>query len=141
MIACRLTLSLLAAAAAIPLGACGGEDTLSAEQFVDRANAEGAGMLLGEPLPASGPIEVFSVELAETGEEPRAAGSQDGHEDGAASLAITGDEEAGVVELERCEGALTITCYRVENVVLRVQSGEPRELERIESAIGALGGE
>lgn len=131
--ATALSLAALAAAAGC------GEREYSASEFVEEANAHGAGLELGEPLLSSREdTEVYAVEVepvAATGE--LGADAHDAH--GGGSLTITADSEAGAAEYERCEGAETLVCYRAANVVLAVEDElGADELVGVDGAIRAL---
>jgi hypothetical protein len=139
-------LSMLIAAA---LAGCGsGETTFTAQEFVERANDEGAGLELADRLSsASGAAEVWSVRLS--GGDPggpspsppaSGAGSSLGADlaHGGGSLAVSEDAEAGAAEYDRCEQAVTLTCFRAANVVLRLEGGTPDEVARIEDALRAM---
>lgn len=135
-----------AALAALGLGvvllaACG-EREFDAAEFVAEANERGAGIELGEPLlSAREGTEVYGFDLEPQG----TAGAEDhggGHEHAGGSLIVTADADAGRAELERCQGAVTLACYRAANVVLAVE-GEPGspELAGLDAAIRALASE
>ena len=128
---------------AVPLAGCG-EREFDAREFVAEANANGAGLELGEPLLSSrDETEIYAVEVkptAATGETGDGAPRHLEHAGG--SLIVAPDVEAGEEEYERCEGAVTIVCYRAANVVLALE-GEPQspELVGVDGAIRALGSE
>lgn len=134
----RLAALLLAPVA---LAGCG-EREFDAREFVAEANANGAGLELGQPLLSSrDETEIYAVEVeptAATGESGAGASGSLGRAGG--SLIVAPDVDAGKEEYERCERAATIACYRAANVVLALE-GEPQspELVGVDGAIRALG--
>lgn len=139
----RTAAALLAVAA---LAACG-ETEFDAEGFVSEANDRGAGLELGEPLlSAREETDVYAVEV----ERPSATGRPDGADEhlgehehvGGGSLIVAADADAAKAEFERCEGAVSLVCYRAANVVLALE-GEPNspELVGVDGAIRALASE
>jgi hypothetical protein len=126
------------AAAALLAGACG-ETTFDAQGFVDEANAKGAGVELGEPLLTEREdIQLYAIEIepaSATGE----AEPSGGHEHSGGSMIVTEDAEDAEQEFQRCDGAVTIVCYRAANVVLAIE-GDPSsaELVGLDGAIRAM---
>ena len=118
-------------AAVVPLLAgCGEERTFDAEEFVEEANARGAGMELGEPLSSADPgSEVHAVELASSATQVHGGGS----------LIVVDDVESGQAEFTRCESAASLTCYRAANVVLRLEEVSPEQRAQLDEAFSALG--
>jgi len=116
--------------------ACG-ETTFDAPGFIEEANSNGAELRLGDELLVTAEDrEVFAVELAEPGEP----GAEEGDGHGGGSLTVTADADAALAELERCEGAVSLLCYRAANVVIAFEDViPPEELERFEAAITKLG--
>jgi hypothetical protein len=144
----RLAAGLSILIAAAPVGCGSGETTFTAQEFVERANDEGAGLELADQLSsASGAVEVWSVRLsggAPGSPSPAPPASGAGPSPGAdlahggGSLAVSEDAEAGAAEFDRCERAVTLTCFRAANVVLRLEGGTPDEVARIEDAVSAM---
>lgn len=131
----------LSVATALVVAGCG-EREFSASEFVEEANSHGAGLELGDPLQSSREdTEVYAVEVepvAATGE--LGADAHDAH--GGGSLTVTADSEAGAAEYERCEGAVTLICYRAANVVLALEDElGPDELVGVDGAIRSLASE
>ena len=130
-------LGSLLAVAAIATGC--GEQRFDADEFIERANANGAGLVLGEPLLSERDgVEIYAVELLPTSATGEVAPTG-GEAHGGGSLIVAEDAEAGQSEYARCEGAVTLVCYRAANVVLAVE-GEPgsAELVGVDGAIRAL---
>ena len=140
-----LNTTLLIAFALVWAG-CGGSDrTFDESEFVDALNEEGAEVSLGSSLSNDQDgVEVFEIRFedhaTENAEAP-AAGEvpADDHEHGGGSLAITEDDEAGVEEYQRCEGAVTLLCFRAGNAVLILEDSiAPEDAAALETAIRGL---
>ena len=124
---------------ALVAAGCGGERSFEAAEFVDEANREGAALVLGEPLTSleeGADVYVVSFEKAPAPEVSAGRAHSGG------SLVVTEDAEAATGEFQRCEGAVTLTCYRAANVVLYFDA-EPTDehVGRVDAAIRALGEE
>jgi hypothetical protein len=124
-----------------------GEATFDAREFVDRANAEGAGLELGEELTATAEdVEIWAVRFADaSGRIPPASPGASGGSvrvpdlaHGAASLAVVESAGDAEEEFERCEATATLTCFRAANVVVRVENATNQEIDRLTEAIAAL---
>jgi hypothetical protein len=104
---------------------CGGERTFEPEEFADAANAEGAGMTLGDELVSiEEGVDVYAITFA------KGPGG---------SLVVTDDADAAREEHARCEEAVTLVCYRAANVVLMLEGEEGDEhLAKVDAAIRAL---
>ena len=115
---------------------CGGEREFQVEEFVEAANEEGAGLVLGDSLTSiEEDVEVFAIEFAEDGGE-----SEGRHAHSGGSLIVAGDAASATEEFERCETAVTLTCYRAANVVLFFDAeSTPDHIARVDAAIRALG--
>ena len=130
----------LLSVAALAAG-CGAKE-FGAQEFVREANARGAGLQLGEPLVSTREeMEIFAVELLPTSATGE-VGPDQGGQRAAGSLIVAPDIETGEEEYVRCEGAVTLVCYRAANVVLALegQPGSP-ELVGVDGAIRALASE
>ena len=124
------------------LAACGeGERTFSAQGLVEEANANGAGLELGEALETSREgAEVTAVTFVEAGEPHDDEIAQ--HEHGGGTLTITTDADAGLAEYERCEAAATLLCFRASNAVLFFEASlDPADRTRLEDALRAMASE
>jgi hypothetical protein len=122
-------------------GSDGGGQTYSAASFVKAANAEDAGLELGEPLPfpRQGTLEVRVLRFTGTGAAPTTPGAApppDVHGSGTAS--VFSDDAAATGEYERCRAGGLI-CLRAANVALEF-SGDvaPADLDRLSAALEAL---
>jgi len=127
----------LVALLALGGGCGGGERAFEAQEFVDAANAAGAGILLGPPLQsAREDVEVF--ELRFSGSSATGAGPDAEDEHGGGSMAVAGDAATAEAEFERCERAVTLICYRAANVALILEGAGSDEQARIDRAIREL---
>jgi len=120
--------------------ACGSERTFSAEEFVEEANAHGAGLTLGAPLETAREegIELRAVELAEPEPEPEPE-DEAAHDHAGGTLTITPDPSAGAAEFERCEQAVSLICFRAANAVLLFEDAlEAEEQARIADALRGM---
>lgn len=127
---------------ALALAGCGdGERTFSAQELVEQANANGAGLELGDALETSREVaEVREVTFVEAGEPHDDEIAQ--HEHGGGTLTITTDAEAGLAEYERCESAATLLCFRASNAVLFFEASlDPADRTRLEDALRAMASE
>lgn len=117
--------ALLVLIALLAVG-CGGEREFEPGEFVDAANEEGAGLVLGDSLTSiTEDVEVFSISF---------------RGGGGGSLIVTGDSESAAGEFERCENAVTLTCYRAANVVVYFDAAPGDEnIAKVDAAIRALG--
>lgn len=129
----RLLIALALAASGI--GGCG-ERTFGEEEFIEEANNVGAGLTLGLILSENEQgVPVRAIELIPAGaSRPLQPGEDAG---GGTMLVLEGSEEARE-EFERCEQAVTLTCYRAANVVLRFDEIDPAQRQRVSAAVAAL---
>lgn len=133
---------ILAGIAVTLLGAvgCGGERAFEPAEFVEEANAKGAGLVLGEPLASiEEGVEIYSISFTEEPGEGR--GSEPGdHSHSGGSLIVTEDAESARAEHARCEDAVTLVCYRAANVVLLFDTDPSDEhVAKVDAAVRALG--
>ena len=114
---------------ALFVGACGGERTFEADEFVSELNQHGGGLELGEPLSSSDPAqEIRAVELASSATQVHGGGS----------MVVTEEIAAGEAEYQRCESAASLICYRAANVVLRLEEVSPEQQAQLERAFRDL---
>ena len=117
---------------------CGSEQTFSAEEFVEEANAHGAGLSLGAPLQTARE-EGFELRTVELAQDEAEAGAGAAHEHAGGTLTITPDPSAGAAEFERCERAASLICFRAANAVLLFEDAlEPQEQVRIAAALRTM---
>jgi hypothetical protein len=130
----RSVLSLTAIAAALLAAGCGGgEKEFDAESVVAQLNDAGAGLTLGETLPAT--AEGVDVRVVTFGSAPGVAA---GDELGAGAVVILDDAAAAGEEFDRCQAAVDFTCYRAANAVLRFTAMTQDEQARVTEAVRAM---
>ena len=138
----RRTQPLPALAAAIfALTGCGGEREFSAEELVEEANSNGAGLVLGEPLESTREnAEIRTLTFEDAGADDE--GEEPGHAHGGGTLTIAADADAGLAEYERCERAVSLVCFRASNAVILFDGGiEPEHRAALEGALRAMASE
>lgn len=120
----------LAVALAALLAACGSRE-FTAGEFVEAANAEGAGLVLGDELETLREGQsLHAVSFATPG--------GDGDHDGG-TLVVTAGADAALAEYERCEGSATLVCYRAANVALYFEGAPaPEDGAALEDALRAM---
>ena len=121
---------------ALALSACGGgEREFTASELIDELNDKGAPLELEGTL-ASAQEGLETFELAIT--EPGAADAAQGHDEGGATLILTENAGDAPAEFERCESALSLTCFRVANGVIALTDDNPSVLAKVGAAVSAL---
>jgi hypothetical protein len=126
--------AVLAAAMLLLIAGCGDERTFTAEEFIEKVNAEGVEIELGEELSTSEPgAELRSVELEPLPGAPPVPG--EGHAGG--SLAVYDEMGAAEQRFVTCEEAADLLCYRAANVVVILEGGGI-EAQRLGAAIQRL---
>jgi hypothetical protein len=96
---------------------------LTAREAVDRLNAEGAGLQLGEPLASSPGVETRALMLEEAaGDEDDGHVEEGGHEHAGGSIAAYPDGATAERELANCRRSAAASgalfCIRVDNVLV-----------------------
>jgi hypothetical protein len=121
------------------LGACGGEKTFSEEEFIEAVNSEGAALELGEVITTNQDgVDVRAVSFSEDATSPTGA---EGGVHGGGTMLVLPDAGAATEELDRCETAPSLTCFRAANVVLRFEEIFPEEQARVTAAFEAIASE
>jgi hypothetical protein len=135
----RSRLALVALAAALVAG-CGSEPTLSASEFIDRINAEGVSIVLGQTLASSGDAnELYAVTLPPLRGEPKPPPGSEGEPGAGGSLYVFGDGGGAEDQLKACQAATGLLCYRAQNIVVVLdEESSPIEARRLGVAISRL---
>ena len=112
------------------LAGCGGEPRFTTEEFVDGVVRQGVELRLGEPLVTDEEgKELYAVELEPLGGPRVDSQGEPVHSGGSLSVydENEGDPDA---ELESCEMAADLLCFRAANVVVVLEGGglEARQL-------------
>ena len=132
--------ALAASVAALAVAGCG-VPYGDAQEFVDAANAEGAGFELGPSLSTNDPThDVYALELTGGPGLADEADEEGQAHLGGGSLTVTESEDDAIAEYEECESAVSLLCYRAGNVAI-ILEGEirPGQRENVDAAITALG--
>jgi hypothetical protein len=146
--ACRLAmrgttrgqLALLATIAlALAASSCSKERTLSASEFVADVNEQGVELTLGERLSTSDEDrEIYEIELEPLQGAPAPPDEEGGeHAHAGGSLYVYDDTEAADEEVQACQAAADLVCYRAANVVVILEGGGI-EAQRLGVAIQKL---
>jgi hypothetical protein len=119
---------------------CGGDDSsFTAEQFVAAVNQRGAALELGPELRSTRPdAHVYALELG-TGEENETGGPVTEETHAGGSIAVMKDDDAGYDEYRRCEQAVSLLCFRADNVVLYIEGEvDPAQLGELTNALRVI---
>ena len=132
--------ALLAVAVAALLGGCGDGHDFTASEFVDRVNAEGLKMVLGDRLPSgAGAKEVVAVTLPPLPGEPAPPPGSEGGPGGSGSLYVYGDSGGAADQLDACRQAAGPLCFRASNIVVVLSEDSSQiEVRRLAVAIQKL---
>ncbi len=135
-----LLIAIAVAVASGFIGKSGTSETFTASSFVDAANKDGAGLVLGQKLISSQKdVEIYGISFDKAG-LPGAGTGDSGDEHGGASLTVSPDSDAAIGIYQQCEGAGNFTCYRANNVSLVFDEGtDPHVIAKVDAAIRALG--
>jgi hypothetical protein len=121
---------------ALALAGCGsGEREFDAETVISELNEAGAGLALGQALPAGTEGTEVTVISFDGDSEP----SDEDH-GGSGAVVILDDAEIAQTEFRRCETAVTFLCFRAANAVLRFDDISAPEREQVTGALRRLEG-
>jgi hypothetical protein len=132
---------VLVALAAMLGGGCGsGGHDFTASEFVDRINAEGLKMVLGERLPGgAGARELYAVSLPPLPGEPAPPSGSEGGPGASGTLYVYADSGGASDELDACRRSGGLLCFRAANIVVVLsEEGTPLEARRLALAIKKL---
>jgi hypothetical protein len=131
---------LLALGAALAAG-CGSQPTFTASELIDRINAEGVSIQLGQQLATTGDAkELYAVRLPPLPGEPKPPPGSEGGSGASGSLYVFDDSGAAEDQLKACQAAAGLNCYRAQNtVVVLDEESSPLELRRLAVAVSHLG--
>ena len=130
---------ILAVSCCAVFAGCGAtETTFTAQNFIDEANANDAGLVLGAPLDSlRDDVSSYQLRFEGTGGVDANAAPADAH--GGGTLEITADSQAGASEFERCENAASLVCFRAANAVVYFAGALAQaDLARVETALLAM---
>ena len=131
---------MLVAGSLVGLAACGGPQ-FSADSFVKKANASGAGLALGPQLGTSDQPgkKTYEVRLIVGAGAPKPA---PGEENGlSGSLSVYDDQGAAGKGLTQCQAATSLLCYQAGNVTLVFEGTQPNVVQlRLAAALKKMAG-
>jgi hypothetical protein len=115
---------------------------LTASEFVDRINAQGLEMVLGDRLPSTGDAkEVYAVTLPPLPGEPSPPSGSEGGPGANGSLYVYGGSGAAGDQLDACRHSGGLLCFRASNIVVVLsEEGTPIEARRLALAMRKLAG-
>jgi hypothetical protein len=132
-------LALFAAATAL-LAGCGSESTLTASEFINRINAEGVSILLGQRLAAGGEAkELYAVRMPPLRGEPMPAPGEEVKPGASGSLYVFGDTGGAEDQVKACQAATGLFCFRAQNIVVALdEESSHLEAQRLSTAVRRL---
>jgi hypothetical protein len=120
----RSVAALALAIAGLHTTGCGGSQTFTASEFVDRINAQGVSIELGRQLQSGGDArELFAVRLPPLPGEPTPPRGQEGGPGASGSLYVFGDTGGAEGQVDACHRAGGLLCFRAGNVVVVLEGG------------------
>jgi hypothetical protein len=133
----RLGALALIGAGAVVAG-CGGGQTFTASEFIDRINAEGVSIQLGRRLPVGNNAkELDAVRLPPLPGEP--APAPGGGRGASGTLYVFGDTGGADDQREACRGSGGLLCFQASNIVVVLgDEGGGLEAQRLAVAMKRL---
>jgi hypothetical protein len=125
----------------LALAGCGdGSQTLTASEFIDRINAEGVAIELGERLATSGEAdELYAVELPPLPGEPKPGPGSEAEPGASGSLYVFDGDGGAEDQLDACQGSGGLLCFRAENIVVILdEESSPLTARRLAVAMQRL---
>jgi hypothetical protein len=120
----RRLAALALAIAGLHTAGCGGSQTFTASEFVDRINAEGVSVELGRRLQSSGDAkELFAVRLPPLPGEPPPPPGAKGGAGASGSLYVFGDTGGADDQTDACHRSGGLLCFRAANIVVVLEGG------------------
>jgi hypothetical protein len=119
---------------------CGGGQTFTASQFIDRINAQGVSFELGRQLMSGGNAkELYAVKLPPLPGEPAPAPGSEGDGGASGTLYVFGDTGAADEQREACRGSGGLLCFQASNIVIVLDDeGSGLEAQRLAVAMKRL---
>jgi hypothetical protein len=132
--------ALAFATASLLAAGCGGGQTLTASQFIDRINSQGVSFELGRRLTSGGNAkELYAVKLPPLSGEPAPAPGSEGDGGASGTLYVFGDTGAANEQREACRGSGGLLCFQASNVVVVLDDeGSGLEAQRLAVAMKRL---
>ena len=135
----RLAIAIIALAAV--LAGCG-EEQLTAQEFVDRMDENGAHLELGGELFTDQPDkQLFEVKLPEPSSPPAAEeqGGEEREHGSGGTVAVLDDSDAAAEEVARCKQSGEFLCFQAGNIGLLVDAAaDPAVIVMLSKAVEGL---
>jgi hypothetical protein len=125
----RIGIAALAASAlAVTLAACGSEQTMTAQEFVEQVSRQGVDVRIGEPLVTDEGKELYALELGRLAGPRVDSRGRPISTDGSVSAFDSTEDADG--EFAQCREMADLLCYRLDNIVVVLEGGglETRQL-------------
>ena len=122
------------------LSGCGSSQNLTASELIDRINAEGVSIVLGERLATSGGAdELYAVMLPPLPGEPKPPPNAEGEPGASGSLYVFGDSGGAEDQVRACQASAGLFCFRAQNIAIVLDEGSSAlEVRRLGVAVGRL---
>src|SRR3954447_3676867 len=103
---------------------CGGGQTFTASEFVDRINAQGVSIELGRRLHSGGGAdEIYAVRLPPLPGEPPPPPGSEGGRGASGSLYVFGDTGGASDQFDACGNSGGLLCFQASNIVVVLEDG------------------
>jgi hypothetical protein len=122
------------------LAGCGGAQTLTASEFVERIKGEGVAIELGRKLATSGSAkELYAIDLPPLPGEPKPPPGSEGGPGASGSLYVFGEVGGAEDQLKACQAAGGLICFRASNIVVVLdEESSPLAAQRLALAVKRL---
>jgi hypothetical protein len=132
--------ALALAIASLLAAGCGGGQTFTASQFVDRISAQEVSIELGRKLQSGGDAkELYAVKLPPLPGEPPPPPGSEGDGGASGTLYVFGDNGAADDQREACRGSGGLLCFQASNIVIVLDDeGSGLEAQRLAVAMKRL---
>ena len=126
------------AIAALHTTGCGGSQSFTASEFVDRINAQGVSIELGRRLQSGGGAqELFAVRLPPLPGQPPPPPGSEGGPGASGSLYVFGDTGGADDQIDACHRSGGLVCFQAANIVVILEEGG-LEAQRLAVAVKRL---
>jgi hypothetical protein len=130
----------LLALAVVLVAGCSSQTTLTASELIDRINAEGVAIVLGQRLTSQSEArELYSVRMPPLRGEPKPAPGSEAKPGASGSLYVFDDTGGAEDQLKACQAATGLVCFRAQNIVVVLDEESSRlEARRLGVAVSRL---